>query len=245
MRRLPDRGAAPTALTVVAPGALARLVQSISDGASKLSFGGHVYGSEAVRSALNARQGDKCAFCESVILPVSTPHVEHFRPKAGYVDESTHALVKPGYYWLAYAWSNLMLACPLCNSSNNKGNRFPLASEATRATNPADNLDLESPLLIDPFEEDPRDFIRFRGPVAYAVDDNLRGATTIAVLGLNREDLVDAREAFLNAFFSIRDAVAILPDGREKEKLEGLLMEVRSDRGAYKSCLEDALTVNP
>jgi hypothetical protein len=41
-------------------------------------------------------------------------------------------LEQPGYFWLAYVWANLFLACQLCNQSFKK-NLFPLADPAKRA----------------------------------------------------------------------------------------------------------------
>jgi uncharacterized protein (TIGR02646 family) len=60
---------------------------------------------------------NKCAFCES---DISTGHhydTEHFRPKNK-------------YYWLAYEWSNFLLACRKCNSDC-KGEQFPIEGDET------------------------------------------------------------------------------------------------------------------
>jgi uncharacterized protein (TIGR02646 family) len=63
---------------------------------------------------------NKCAFCETPIMPFDYHSdsgeirmrftVDHFRPKVY-------------YYWLAYEWSNLLPLCKICN--NDKGDKFP------------------------------------------------------------------------------------------------------------------------
>jgi hypothetical protein len=51
----------------------------------------------------------KCAFCEKKLLDTSRA-IEHFRPK-----KANNRIKKCdasfGYYWLAFAWDNLLLAC--------------------------------------------------------------------------------------------------------------------------------------
>ena len=54
-------------------------------------------------------------FCESKVSHIAYGDVEHFRPKAGYRQRPEDPLVQPGYYWLAYEWSNLLFCCQLCN----------------------------------------------------------------------------------------------------------------------------------
>ena len=70
-------------------------------------------------------------------------------------------LVQPGYYWLAYEWSNLLFCCRLCNQQF-KRNHFPLADPARRARSHRDDIGQEEPLLINPAIEDPAAFLEFR-----------------------------------------------------------------------------------
>jgi hypothetical protein len=70
------------------------------------------YAPSDVKKELIKIFNNKCAFCES---DISTGHhydTEHFRPKNK-------------YYWLAYEWSNFLLACRKCNSDC-KGEQFPI-----------------------------------------------------------------------------------------------------------------------
>lgn len=227
----------PTSLAQGGERATQRAIAAVSSGEEKISFSGAVYASDSVRTSLDLTHLGKCAFCEGLPLPVSTAQVEHFRPKGAYIHSDTGATCKPGYYKLAYVWSNLLLACSRCNGSF-KGNHFPLLNEASRSVH-TDSPVGESPLLIDPATERPRNYIRFRGAVAYAVDGNARGECTIAVLGLNREDLVDARNQHLEDVGRLIDVALRLPDGDLKNDVLTRLAEYRSPKGSFLSCLAD------
>jgi uncharacterized protein (TIGR02646 family) len=151
-------------------------------------FNDGIYAHRSVKDALRKAQHDKCALCESKITHIAYGDVEHFRPKAGYRQDPDEALVQPGYYWLAYEWSNLLFCCQLCNQQF-KGNHFPLADPARRARTHRDDVSREEPLLINPSIEDPADFLEFRENVVRAIDDNPRGIATIKVFGLDRGEL--------------------------------------------------------
>jgi len=103
-----------------------------------------IYSEKIVRTTLRQFHFGKCAYCESKINAVYGGDVEHFRPKAGY---GSNALIKPGYFWLASDWNNLLFACPFCNQTNThqinengvieevvlgKLNQFPLRTETYR-----------------------------------------------------------------------------------------------------------------
>src|SRR5574341_1145443 len=63
----------------------------------------------------------KCAYCETLIAENHPGDIEHFRPKGRVTDSMGRQLMvqdengeeypHPGYYWLAYDWKNLLLAC--------------------------------------------------------------------------------------------------------------------------------------
>src|SRR5665213_604905 len=94
-------------------------------------FDRKIYGHVEVKEALKSIQDYKCCFCESKISHISPGDVEHFRPKAGWV-QNDERLNKPGYYWLAYNWDNLLLSCEICHKRNKK-NYFPLLTDSPRA----------------------------------------------------------------------------------------------------------------
>ncbi|MFZ5915860.1 MAG: HNH endonuclease [Chloroflexota bacterium] len=68
----------------------------------------------------------KCAFCEARMAQVSSPHIEHYRPKSRFPD-------------LMFAWENWMLSCGRCNDT--KWARFPDCDG--------------QPCLVNPTTEDP------------------------------------------------------------------------------------------
>ena len=103
-----------------------------------------VYSDKKVRKLLVKMFHGKCAYCESKITAIYNGDIEHFRPK-GEIQEATPK--KPGYFWLAAEWDNLLFACPFCNQTNThefkngdeieeavfgKLDQFPLDSEGNR-----------------------------------------------------------------------------------------------------------------
>ncbi|HEY3448330.1 MAG TPA: hypothetical protein VGK67_18380 [Myxococcales bacterium] len=187
-----------------------------------------VYKHEQVEECLKQMFGPKCAYCECSYADGTPVDVEHFRPKGGV--EIGGVLQKPGYYWLAAKWENLLPSCIDCNRERHhelssgrrakvgKGNRFPLQNEGTRVRAPGD-LSGETRLLLNPCEDDPDEHLEFldngvvrprRRPVA-AVD---KGAVSIEVFGLDRRDSFMARKqrlCLLNAELEgLRDALARL-----------------------------------
>lgn len=131
-------------------------------------------GYQVAKASLHQRQFGKCAFCEKTEDARQRP-VEHFRPKKGAQDkvggewqapESSH------YWWLTWAWSNLLFSCVECNRPGNKGNRFPLEPGSCRISAPvrpvatplpATYLDVsaERPLLLDPRQDDPLEHLEW------------------------------------------------------------------------------------
>jgi uncharacterized protein (TIGR02646 family) len=169
---------------------------AFESGAATLAFERSVYGHETVKRALLAMQHDKCAFCEAKPLHVSDGDVEHFRPKGGVRQSEAEPLQRPGYYWLAYDWDNLLFACERCNRRHKK-NRFPLADHKRRARSHRQPIAAEAPVFIDPSLEDPERYISYREHVPIAIAGNARGEQTIDALGLRRPELHADREKHL------------------------------------------------
>jgi uncharacterized protein (TIGR02646 family) len=155
-----------------------------------------IYGAAAVKDALRKDQHEKCAFCESKFSHVGYGDVEHLRPKRGYKQHSRDRLRYPGYYWLTYEWSNLFYSCQLCNQRFKK-NLFPLQNPRQRARSHHHDIGAEKQLLVDPTMVDPSQFVTFRDEYAHPVRRNSIGRTTIAVLGLNRKELIEVRRDLL------------------------------------------------
>ena len=153
-------------------------------------------------------QREKCAYCERQLGAAGVEwDIEHFRPK-GVVDawvaappgiEDSGGDAPSGYFLLAYNPENFLVSCRTCNQVY-KGAYFPTARRRNLSSVNADDLRGELPYLInplDPADPDPMDMIKFHGAFARAVDgdvDNRRRAlATIALLALNREELVKER----------------------------------------------------
>jgi uncharacterized protein (TIGR02646 family) len=168
----------------------------LQSGDRKLDFDNKIYAHAQVKKALLEMQNEKCAFCEAKPLHVSDGDVEHFRPKAAFRQDEKSRLERPGYYWLAYEWTNLLFSCERCNRRH-KGNLFPLADAASRARSPAEDLAGEQPMFIDPSVEDPERHVAYREHVPFAVGASPRGEKTIDALGLRRRPLNDDREEHL------------------------------------------------
>jgi uncharacterized protein (TIGR02646 family) len=199
-------------------------------GDARFEFDKGLYGDAEVRAALLRAQYGKCAFCESKIAHVLAGDVEHYRPKGGFLRRGK--LVLPGYYWLAYDWDNLLLACQLCNQRH-KRNRFPLAAGSRRARSHLADLTKEAPRYVHPAREDPAPHVSFREHVAIAPADDPRGRATIRGLGLNRPALLEAREHRLNVLRTLRDLVANQPPTPERARAERLLRDATRDEAEY------------
>jgi len=198
------------------PKATEKLKRDYDDGERDFDFKPSIYGAKSVKNALIKAQHGKCAFCESKILHVDFGDVEHFRPKGGWKQAESDDLTQPGYYWLAYEWSNLFLSCAICKQRH-KRNVFPLRDPAIRAESHHDDIADEEPVFIDPGAEEPTEFIGFRSEIAYGEDDANRGKSTIESLGLNREVLAEVRRDHLNMVILIKRSIASLEAARERE----------------------------
>lgn len=120
------------------------------------AFDSSLYSNPEVRRALVESHAGRCAYCETLINQSAYGDVEHFRPKAGYTVSPSPALFRPAYYDLAYDPRNLFLSCQLCNEAY-KQNEFPVIGSRV----PEVTVDNEVPVLINPYREDPREYIRF------------------------------------------------------------------------------------
>lgn len=191
-------------------------------GTKKFSIIKSIYGTKAIKKKLLKAQYDKCCYCESEFLATDYGAVEHFRPKGSVRQDNNSREEKPGYYWLGYTWSNLLVSCSRCNTSH-KGIRFPLQNPDGRARNHNDTIEDEEPMLVDPGAEDPRDHMRFRfdAPVALAP----RGEATIDVLGLERYGLADARLKWAKIIRMMYQAKKGLEQGQDhQERIDELTL---------------------
>jgi uncharacterized protein (TIGR02646 family) len=168
-----------------------------------------------VKDALVTLFHGKCAYCESVIRHIDYGHIEHYRPKAKYPK-------------LAFTWTNLVLACGVCNGSEHKGDAFPLKAEGGP--------------LINPTAEDPAKHLSFEyDPVAKLASvrgKTTRGDTTTKCLGLNRKDLRTYRSSCIKKLWFIAQRAA--SDSEARQLLDDAA-EASHEYSAFANLLRDAL----
>jgi hypothetical protein len=244
---------APAILLNKGKAATKQLLEEYDGGARQFTFNAGIYGAASVKAALGTAQHGKCAFCESRVTHIAYGDVEHYRPKAGHRQTDGDPLRQPGYYWLAYRWSNLLFACQICNQRFKK-NLFPLKDPARRALSHHHDLKAEEPLLIDPARTTPSVHLRFREEYAFARRSSLIGETTIELLGLNRPELVEFRRdrlEKLKLLAAIRDHLTSLPKSERSRsdiahlrKLQAALEHAVSETAEYAAMARVALSAD-
>jgi hypothetical protein len=219
-------------------------IAAYNRGERKFGFDAKIYGHKTVKEALIKAQHDKCFLCESKITHISHGDVEHFRPKAAYRQSASDTL-HTGYYWLAYEWNNLFLACQLCNQVFKK-NLFPLSNPTARATSHKKPLIKEKPLYLDPsvVEDDPERYISFRREVPFPIDGNERGKVTIADLGLARLKLNERRREQYDRLQVLHDLVRMNPPIPQSAAAKSLLDRAMLDSAEYASMSRAAIRSN-
>lgn len=165
------------------------------------------YRHKDIKDALVRMFFKKCAYCESKITHVDFGHIDHYRPKRGV----------NGRPDLTFEWTNLLLACGICNGTEHKSDHFPEANEGGPFVNPCDD-DPEShfDFYFDPIAK-----------LASVYGKTLRGETTEQMLGLNRTDLREYRSV------SIRRLLALAKFADSDPVAANLLDEAKSSNAAY------------
>ena len=159
----------------------------------------------------------KCAYCESPLLVSSWDQLDHFRPKNEVLDEHKRPICinragkpHPGYYWLAYEWTNLLPSCAVCNQR--KGAIFPVLPRSAHAKQ-AGQESGEKPIFLHPAKDDPADHFEYMPTTGWIKSKSPRGEVCIRLLDLNRGPLVDERRAAyracINLLTDLLDAVKL------------------------------------
>jgi len=186
----------------------------------KFKFPFERYSDKEVIESLRSLFKGKCAYCESRYAGTQPMDVEHWRPK-GEIKDSDTPSIKPGYYWLAAEWTNLLPSCIDCNRGRRqfdmldgknivlgKKNQFPLLDSTKRVTRHEDDpLNIggtEECLLINPCNEDPEELLKYdedglvlpRSPDPSSTDHK-RAMASIRVYALNRAELVAERRSLI------------------------------------------------
>ncbi len=133
--------------------------------------------------------GEKCWYSECS-LEGSFIDVDHFRPKNKSTDDINRVILRDGYWWLAYDYSNYRLSCEKCNRNYNgsgKSDHFPLKSGTSPASYP-DKKDEN--VLLDPCNKDDCELIdsdESGAIIALSADPylRLRVETSVTIYNLN------------------------------------------------------------
>ena len=189
---------------------------------------------DETKPALTQLFHGKCAYCETKIVTSGGPEVNRFRPKGGSINLNKK-FDPDHYWWLAYEWFNLYLACPLCH--RNKASRFPVLGHrvkvptGTRARLRAPwfqkDLQSEKPLLLDPCERDfdPDKHLLFDAETGHVAGLTERGNITIEIFEFNRPNLIEGRKRVLweivylvDLFVTTQKRAGIVEQLRETQK---------------------------
>jgi uncharacterized protein (TIGR02646 family) len=236
--------AIPDVLRVKGTKRVEKYVEDYNNGLREFDFVAEIYGHSEVKRSLEKLQDYKCCFCESNVSAISHGDVEHYRPKAGWV-QGDEPINKPGYFWLAYDWDNLLLSCQICNQKYKK-NHFPLITETTRAKKHSDDISKEDPYLIHPVNDDPEEHIEFNNEVPKAKNGSNRGKVTIEKLGLDRSLLNEKRRVTFNTVARLYKTAKALPNHvSEKQEAKNYLLSLQNDDVEYASMLRCFFKKNP
>lgn len=182
------------------------------------------YKLDDIRNALIAIYKHKCAYCEQ---KMERYNVEHYRPKKI-------------YYWLAFSWDNLIMACPDCNGF--KGVHFDLGVGRTRVVfdNTEANIRIvnsssaeydvvEEPKMVNPEVTNPHGLIRFQMSGIIESDDD-RFKYTIEKCKIDRTYLNDDRRKILDVFKrDIRSAMLEPDPNTRKVQIKTIVTKFRDD----------------
>jgi len=147
------------------------------------------YNHPLIKKALEDETYGKCAYCESKITHIDFGDIEHILPK--------HKGARPE---LCFEWSNLTLACSICNRSG-KGTYY----------------DEECP-LINPYTDYPESYFTALGWIIRASEGDIRADVTEEKLKLNRRGLIERRKDRIKSIENLLKLWAIT-DSSNPDKL--------------------------
>jgi uncharacterized protein (TIGR02646 family) len=217
-----------------------------TSGVKRFAHSSYYYAHADVKKLLVLMCRSKCCYCEQR-HEARNLDVEHFRPKSGFRPtlKSRHD-TRPGYYWLAYVWENLVLCCRSCNIA--KGTRFPLVQEAGRARSHRHDLATERPLFVHPCEDDPRKHITFDGDIP--VGKTRRGKVTIQGIELDRPQLREERLSIIGMLDALRSALDLAERSGSDEHAIALVVDnihkqlarMRGPESSFSAMVDDYLS---
>ena len=164
-----------------------------------------------------------CNYCENN----EATDIEHIFPKSHF----------PGK---AFQWENYLLACKICNTTY-KLDQFSVFNPAktntiTKIERDSGKPDTEDPVLINPRQEDPMDFLyldikgktfRFGASPNLNKRDQEKAEYTINLLGLNdRDALVAGRKAAANYFISRLEKYVLIKEAKDFPSLVAIVNDL-------------------
>jgi uncharacterized protein (TIGR02646 family) len=145
------------------------------------------YAHEDIKSAILSETFGKCAYCESKVRHISYGDIEHIIPKK--IDPTK---------W--FEWTNLTLACDICNTWKGE---FPVTD-----TN-----------FVDPYSTDPESHFIFLGASLFPMPGDDAAKSAEVLLTLNRPPLMEKREEKIKSVLRQFEIIAKTPGIIVKQSL--------------------------
>ena len=161
------------------------------------------YAHPEIKASVLRDSHGKCMYCESKPMAVYPGAVEHILPKA------PHRFPEK-----VVDWDNLGFVCFKCNQV--KGDYWS-----------------EDVPILDPYEDEPSDYLQFFGPLVLSLRDEPRGVITVHKLQLDRRpDLIDRKAEHIRKLKTYLQAWRAR-EGPLKTVLEEQIRELASDGAEY------------
>lgn len=169
------------------------------------------YNQDEVKKSLKQMYHSKCCYCENNFVASSYGHIEHLKPKAN-----------SNFHHLSFEWDNLHWSCQICNMK--KGEKW----------------DDDNP-IIDPTVDEPQEHIEISSITGKIVSKSDRGRTTIDHVGLNREELVEARKRIIYELNEIKQLVLSTESVVDDKLFRRLVENLVSDESAFSTLMRSYL----
>lgn len=160
------------------------------------------YNHPQIKNALLVETDGKCAYCESKVRHVTYGDIEHVIPKSKV----------PA---LSFEWSNLTIACDVCNT--NKGDHYSEDAEKSDEN------------IIDPYIDRIEDHLLFAREIIAARPDSMKALATEQKLQLNRNYLVERRRERLDFLDGLVRAYHLGADNYKAMLLKQVHKHIGSD----------------
>ncbi|MBS1183503.1 MAG: hypothetical protein H6Q99_3383 [Proteobacteria bacterium] len=170
-----EKGDAPPFLTANSAAWTATVVSKLAKGEEPTKTEKGRYNHPDIKSALVAETHGKCAYCESKLRHVTFGDIEHVVPKSS----------NPAKW---FSWSNLTLACDVCNTKKS-------------------NATIDHETFVDPYVADPEQEFWHVGALIYPRPGRDAAALTEHLLELNRAELFERRAARITALMKMLEVV--------------------------------------